>query len=74
MPKHPRESPRPCPGSYQLPFEKDVSIAEAYLEKIKNNKNKEIDGRKITLTFTKNLSKTLKNLKILKFLLGIGSL
>jgi hypothetical protein len=53
-----------------LPFEKDVSIAEAYLKKIKNNKNKEIDGRKITLTVTKNLAKNIEKFKNFKAPVG----
>jgi hypothetical protein len=62
MPNHPKESPKPCLRSNQLPLDKGVSFAEAYLAKIKNHRTDIIESRKITLTVTKNLKKNYRKI------------
>ena len=37
VPKHPKNSPRACPGGNALPLERDVSLAESHLEEMKKN-------------------------------------
>ena len=70
LPKHPKETPRPCIGSHHLPFEKDVTFAETYLEKIIDKKGHEVDGRKITLTVINTLKKHIEKFRHFKSPLG----
>lgn len=37
VPKHPKNSPRVCPGGNVLPLETDVSLAESHLEEMKKS-------------------------------------